>query len=34
MTAEDLGAIYGYLRSIKPVTHRVERWPDARPATR
>jgi mono/diheme cytochrome c family protein len=34
MTAEDLGAIYRYLRSIKPVTHRVEKWPDARPATR
>jgi hypothetical protein len=31
MTREDLGAIYSYLRSIKPVTHRVEKWPDARP---
>jgi len=33
MTREDLGAIYGYLRSLKPVIHRVEKWPDAR-ATR
>ena len=31
MTREDLGAIYTYLRSIKPVIHRVEKWPDARP---
>jgi mono/diheme cytochrome c family protein len=31
MTREDLGAIYSYLRSLKPVIHRVEKWPDARP---
>ena len=34
MTREDLGAIYTYLRTVKPVTHRVDKWPDARPATR
>jgi hypothetical protein len=33
MTREDLGAIYAYLRSVKPVTHRVDKWPDAKPAT-
>lgn len=26
MTEEDLGAIYTYLRTIKPVNNRVERW--------
>ena len=31
MTREDLGAIYSYLRSIKPVINRVEKWPDVRP---
>lgn len=30
MTREDLGAIYTYLRTLKPVTHRVEKWPDAK----
>ena len=34
MTREDLGAIYAYLRSVKPVIHRVEKWPDAKLATR
>lgn len=34
MTREDLGAIYVYLRSRKPVVHRVDKWPDARPTTR
>lgn len=33
MTREDLGAIYAYLRSVKPVTSRIDKWPDARPAT-
>ena len=33
MTREDLGAIYAYLRTLKPVTHRVDKWPDAQ-ATR
>jgi mono/diheme cytochrome c family protein len=28
MTREDLGAIYAYLRTIKPVVHRVDRHPD------
>jgi mono/diheme cytochrome c family protein len=31
MTREDLGAIYAYLRTLKPVTHRVDKWPDATP---
>ncbi len=30
MTREDLGAIYAFLRSLKPITHRVEKWPDQR----
>jgi mono/diheme cytochrome c family protein len=30
MTREDLAAIYAYLRTIKPVTNRVERFPDAK----
>jgi hypothetical protein len=30
MTREDLSAIYGYLRTIKPVTNRVEKFPDAK----
>lgn len=30
MTREDLAAIYGYLRTLKPVTNRVNRFPDAR----
>jgi hypothetical protein len=33
MTREDLGAIYAHLRTLKPVTHRVDKWPDAQ-ATR
>ena len=32
MTPEDLGAVYAYLRTLKPVTHRVDKWPDAKPA--
>lgn len=28
MTREDLAAIYAFLRSQKPVTNRVEKWPD------
>lgn len=32
MTPDDLGAIYAYLRSLKPVNHRVDKWPDAKPA--
>jgi mono/diheme cytochrome c family protein len=32
MTREDLGAIYSYLRTIKPVLHRVDKFPDAHPA--
>ncbi len=31
MTREDIGAIYAYLRTVKPVLHRVDKWPDARP---
>jgi mono/diheme cytochrome c family protein len=31
MTREDLGAIYSYLRTLKPVIHRVVKWPDTRP---
>lgn len=34
MTREDIGAIYAYLRTLKPVVHRVDRWPDAQAATR
>ncbi len=30
MTREDLGAIYAYLRTLKPVTNRVNRFPDAK----
>ena len=30
MTREDLSAIYAYLRSLKPVTNRVEKFPDAK----
>lgn len=30
MTREDLGAIYAYLRTQKPVIHRVDKFPDAR----
>lgn len=29
MTEEDLGAIYDYLRSVKPIENKVERWPSA-----
>jgi len=32
MTREDLGAIYAYLRSLKPIVHRVNHFPDAAPA--
>ena len=30
MTREDLSAIYAYLRTLKPITNRVERFPDAK----
>lgn len=30
MTREDLAAIYAYLRTVKPVTNRVEKFPDAK----
>jgi mono/diheme cytochrome c family protein len=30
MTREDLSAIYGYLRTLKPITNRVNRFPDAK----
>lgn len=30
MTREDLGAIYAWLRTLKPLSHRVDRFPDAR----
>jgi mono/diheme cytochrome c family protein len=30
MTREDLSAIYAYLRTLKPVTNRVEKFPDAK----
>ncbi len=30
MTREDLAAIYAYLRTLKPVTNRVEKFPDAK----
>jgi hypothetical protein len=31
MTREDLSATYAYLRTLKPVLHRVDKWPDAKP---
>ncbi|MCC7034547.1 MAG: cytochrome C [Acidobacteria bacterium] len=34
MTRDDLGAIYTYLRTLKPVVNRVGRWPDTQAATR
>jgi Cytochrome c len=33
MTREDLGAIYSYLRTLKPVLNRVDKFPDARPGS-
>ena len=30
MTREDLAAIYAYLRTLKPVTNRIEKFPDAK----
>jgi mono/diheme cytochrome c family protein len=30
MTREDLSAIYAYLRTLKPLTNRVEKFPDAK----
>jgi hypothetical protein len=27
MTDDDLGAVYDYLRTVKPVKNRVEKWP-------
>jgi len=30
MTREDLSAIYAYLRTLKPVTNRIEKFPDAK----
>jgi mono/diheme cytochrome c family protein len=30
MAREDLAAIYAYLRTLKPVTNRIERFPDAK----
>jgi len=30
MTREDLSAIYGYLRTVQPITSRVTRFPDAK----
>jgi len=30
MAREDLSAIYAYLRTLKPVAHRVEKFPDAK----
>jgi mono/diheme cytochrome c family protein len=30
MTREDLSAIYAYLRTLKPVTNRVDKFPDAK----
>jgi hypothetical protein len=30
MTREDLSAIFAYLRTLKPVTNRVEKFPDAK----
>ena len=29
MTDEDLGAIYDYLKTLKPIEHRVVTFPDA-----
>lgn len=34
MTREDLGAIYAYLRTVKPVTSRIDRYPDAGTSSR
>jgi mono/diheme cytochrome c family protein len=31
MTREDLAAVYAYLRTLKPVTNRVTKFPDAQP---
>ncbi len=31
MTNEDLGAIYAYLRTLKPVRHEVVKHPKSRP---
>jgi mono/diheme cytochrome c family protein len=31
MTREDLSAVYAYLRTLKPVLHRVNKFPDAGP---
>jgi hypothetical protein len=33
MTREDLGAIYAYLRTLKPVMNRVTKFPDQRAGT-
>jgi mono/diheme cytochrome c family protein len=30
MTRDDLGAIYAYLRTLKPVVNRIEKFPDAK----
>jgi hypothetical protein len=30
MTDEDLGAIYDYLKTLKPVENKVNRFPDAK----
>jgi len=30
MTREDLSAMFAYLRTLKPVTNRVEKFPDAK----
>jgi hypothetical protein len=30
ITREDLAAIYAYLRTVEPVTNRIERFPDAK----
>ena len=30
MTSEDLSAIYAYLRTLKPVTNRIEKFPEAK----
>jgi hypothetical protein len=30
MTREDLAAIYAYLRTLTPVTNRIEKFPDAK----
>lgn len=34
MTDEDLGAIYDYLKTLKPVEHQVNPFPDAEPAAK